>query len=302
VRVIRVTRECPGVQSTWRFHHLTDLHVGAKGHAREALERRVQEIADDPFAIWGGGGDYGDLINASDKRFQAGMHPDDYHNVLGRIVDYSLEECGKLLSPIKDKCIFLGDGNHERTIGIRYHRGFTAELARSLDLDRFVLGYRGWISLGFCMGKRRQAITIFQYHGWSAGRLKGRKALQANRDIGDIGADIICLGHDHQPYHDIFYTRELRTVSGAYLPYNRPRVIVNGGSWVGETEVERERSADDPLSSSHDAQWAVTKNFAPQGIGGPIVDIHVDMGMSVGGTGGTATRPCSISYEVRQRS
>lgn len=300
MRVIRVTREVPGTQSTWRLHHLTDLHVGAKGHARAALEQRIAEIADDPYALWVGGGDYGDLINASDKRFQAGMHPDEYHSVLGRIVDFSLEECGKLLSPIKDKCIALGDGNHERTIGIRYHRGFTAELARSLDLDRFVLGYRGWISLGFALGKRRQAVKIFQYHGWSAGRLKGRKALQSERDLGSWDADIFLVGHDHQPDARIWYTQTLRTVGGAYLPVNRPRVAINGGCWVGGPEVERERTGDDPLSSSHDAQWAVTKNFRPEGVGGPVLDIHVDMGMS--GSPGHATRPCSISYEVRQRS
>jgi hypothetical protein len=125
--------------------------------------------------------------------------------------------------------------------------------------------------------------------------------LQAERDIGAFDADVICLGHDHQPYSDIFYTHTLRTVGGAWLPYKRPRVIINGGSWVGETEIEKERSGDDPVYTSHAAAWAVAKNFRAEGIGGPVLDIHVDMGMGAK-EGRTKTRPCSISYEVRQRS
>lgn len=298
MRVIRTTREVPGVHSTWTFHHLTDLHVGAKGHAREALKARVQEIADDPFALWGGGGDYGDLINATDKRFQADMLPDDYHNVMGRIVDKSLEDVTALFAPIASKCIFLGDGNHERTIGIKYHRGFTAELARRLDLDRYVLGYRGWSVVQFQAGTRRVPVKFFQYHGWSGGRLKGRKALQAERDIGAFDADIICLGHDHQPDAQLYYTMTLRP--STFVPYKRPRVVINGGAWVGETEVERERSGDDPLSTSHDAQWAVTKNFRPEGIGGPTLVIDLDMGQ--GKSEKNTGRPAGFSFEIRRRS
>lgn len=299
MRVIRSTRECPGVKSTWRFHHLTDLHHGAKGHAKTALDDRIAEIADDPYALWGGGGDYADLIAWNDKRFQPDMLPEDSHEYLGRLFDFSLESLATRLAPIKDKCIFLGDGNHERSWDIKFHRGFTAELARRLDIDRYVLGYRGWAVVQFQAGQRRQPVKFFQYHGWSGGRLKGRKALQAERDIGAFDADVICLGHDHQPYSDIFYTHSLRSSGGTWLPFKRPRVIINGGSWVGETEIETERSADDPVYTSHAAAWAVAKNFRAEGIGGPVLDIHVDMGQS---STGRTPRPCSIGYEVRQRS
>jgi hypothetical protein len=304
VRVIRKTVEAPSVQTTFRFHHLTDLHHGAKGHATDALDERIAEIAADPFALWGGGGDYADLISWNDKRFQPGMLPEDSHEHLGRLFDFSLDTLATRLAPIADKCCFLGDGNHERSWDIKFHRGFTAELARRLDLDRYVLGYRGWSVLNFQRANSggRMPVKIFQYHGWSGGRLKGRKALQAERDIGAFDADIICLGHDHQAYADIFYTHSLRSSGGSWMPFKRPRVIVNGGSWVGETEIERERTADDPVYSTSAAQWAVTKNFRAEGIGGPIVDIHVDFGNGKNEKIGAKGRPGSVSYEIRRRS
>jgi hypothetical protein len=263
----------------------------------------LQEIRDDPFALWSGGGDYGNLILPGDKRWRAGGLPEDWRDRPDRIPDMLIDRICEKFDPIKDKCVALGVGNHEKSVGDQFHRAIVGEIASRLGItDRYV-GYQGWAIMQFQFHTKSQSVSLYQYHGWSGGRLKGRKAIQAERDLGAWDADIICLGHDHQSYEDIWYTdgppvHSSRT--GEWKIPRRARCVVNGGSW-GTNHFQ-----DAPLDpgkgwDAPNIEWGETKNYRPEGIGGAVLKIHVDMGNSTNG-GALKSRPQSIKYALEKRS
>jgi hypothetical protein len=301
VRVVGHTIAVPAPRSEVEIHHLTDLHIDSRAHAADKLDERIRQIAANPLARWVGGGDYASLIMPTDPRYHAGTHEDSGGRE-GRMIEYALERATRRLRPIADKCIGFGVGNHEQTIGKKYHFGFGPELAKRLGITDSFLGYRGWVALRFDYHGRGVALTIYQHHGWSGGRLKGRKALQAERDIGAWGCDILLCGHDHQPWSHVWKTQELvHSSRNGYAVRNRTRVALNGGAWEGGDEVEIKPPIDpDELSAVGDDGWAETKNFRPEPIGGPWVVAHVDTGNS--SAHDRAGRPASIELEVRQRA
>lgn len=285
--------------STYRFHYLTDLHIGARDHAGDKLAERIKEIKDDPYALWGGGGDYADFIVPGDKRYVPDILDDEAKQYAHRLPTLYLDRMTEIFSPIADKCLFLGAGNHETVIGERYHRGIVPELADNLGRPELYTGYRGWAVVRFVSTSRPGSgvpVKFFHYHGWSGGRLKGRKALQAERDLGAWSADVICLGHDHQPYSDIWLTEELyhSARTSQYLIRHRPRVVLNGGAWVGgQTDVHPPLTHEDAAYADTPG-WATRKNFRPERVGGPVVSIEVDQGNN--------SRPMGVKFSVETRS
>lgn len=292
----------PGRQADYKFHYLTDLHVGARDHAAADLATRIKEISEDPFALWGGGGDYADFIIPGDKRYVPDITDDEAKLYAHRLPDLYINRLVELFEPIKDKCLFLGVGNHETTIGERFHRGVVPELASKLDIPNRYSGYRGWCVVRFRQGERSTSVRFFHYHGWSGGRLKGRKALQAERDLGAWDADVICLGHDHQQYSDIWLTEELvhHSRTNKYVIRHRPRVVINGGSWVGGQLEMAPPMTHEEAPYADTPGWATRKNFRPERVGGPILHLHVDLGHSKDGD--HAGRPAGVSYHVETRS
>lgn len=289
-------------RTTYRLHHLTDLHDGSPDHAEAELDERIREIADDPQALWVGGGDYGDLILPGDRRFTPGVVADDYRDAMARIPDYFLERMEQRLKPIAGKCVGLAAGNHEATIGKNYHRGVAAELAMRLGCPTMYLGDRGWSILTFETGGRRLALSVYTYHGWSAGRLKGRKAIQAERDIGAWNADVLLLGHDHQPYADIWWTEEPYSTKNGYRIRQRPRAVINGGSWT----YGQKPPTSDALkvqwrpSNAPGQSWAEGKNFRPQPPESPVLELHLDFGNGAIKERGNKGRPSGIAFEIRR--
>lgn len=291
---------CSSTRETFSLHHLTDLHDGSPDHAQTELDERIKEISEDPKALWVGGGDYGDLILPGDKRFTPGVVSSEYREYMARIPDYFLERLEDRLAPIADKCVGLAAGNHEATIGKNYHRGVAAELAKRLGVVQHYLGDRGWTVLQFRKDKCMMPVSIYTYHGWSAGRLKGRKALQAERDIGAWNADVLLLGHDHQPYADVWWTEEVYHGRSGYRLRQRPRAVMNGGSWTygQKPPSSKEEKLGWRASSAPGQSWVEGKNFRPQPPSNPKILIHVDFGHSKNGAH-LEGRPASIAFEIR---
>jgi hypothetical protein len=303
LRLVSHTIQCPGTRSEVEIHHLTDLHIDQRGHAQDKLDERIARIAANPLARWVGGGDYASLITPTDPRYHAGTH-EITEGREGRMVDYALERAERRLKPIADKCLGFGIGNHEQTIAKKYHRGFGPELAKRLGVTDAYLGYKGWIAVAFVANNRSLGLTIYQHHGWSGGRLKGRKALQAERDIGAFGCDILLCGHDHQPWAHVWKTQEpYHSSRSGWGVRNRTRVALNGGAWEGSDDVTLAPPIDpDELSAVQDDSWASTKNFRPEPIGGPWVVAHLDFGRGTWEAGNQTGRPAGIELEVRQRA
>lgn len=294
----------PSTRATWTLHHLTDLHIDDPDHAAEELAERIQEIKSDPHALWVGGGDYGSLIAPGDKRFGAGGHlKGEWALMLDRLPDAYLERVCETLEPIKDKCLGLIAGNHEKTIQDRFHRGLVAELAVQLGKPQLYLGDRGWMVVRFKYGTRETSLRLYVFHGWSAGRLKGRKALQAERDLGAWAADVFLLGHDHQPYADIWFTESIEGSKRGYQIRHSPRAVLNGGSWsYGQSPPTPETLKNGWKSTNMPRQsWAAAKNFRPQPPANPVLLVHVDTGHGQQPKDNFKGRPAGFDLEVRQK-
>lgn len=282
---------------TFEIHHITDTHADDPDHAANELAERIKHIADTPNAYWIGGGDYGSLILPNDPRFQTGSH------AVHRLPDVYVESTTDVFWPIREKCLGFGTGNHEWTIGKHYHRGVGAEVAMRLGIPDLYLGSRGWCITQFEWHERRVTMKSYQFHGWSAGRLKGRKALQAERDLGAWNADALFLGHDHQPYDDIWYTEEPKGSKAGWRIHQRPRAFINGGSWTygqrhpATTEVKKNRRA----SEWPNEQWVEQKNFRPQPPANPVLLVHVDFGSSANKEKDYDGRAAGFDFEIHKR-
>lgn len=293
-----------GIRQTWTLHHLTDTHIDDPDHAHEELAARIEEIRTDPFALWAGGGDYGSLILPGDKRFGSGGHiKGDWAEHLSRLPDYYLDRCEETFGPIADKCLGLIVGNHEATVSRNYHRGVGAELAARLGNPKLYLGDRGWMVVRFKAHNKHVTLKVFAYHGWSAGRLKGRKAIQGERDLGAWDADVFLLGHDHQPASDLWWTESCEGSKKGYGLKQRPRAVINGGSWTygqAPPTPDREKLGWKPATMPGQS-WAQGKNFRPQPPASPTLELKVDMGHGVDPKNNHAGRPAGIDMEIRYR-
>lgn len=292
-RVIVTDIDVQTARQRYSIHHLTDIHRGSRHHDAASFERRVAEIAKDPNARWICGGDVGDLITPKDPRFAGDMLAPDYLSHQHRLPDYFLEDMEAVLQPIAGKCLFFGIGNHETAVSSHYHRGVGEELACRLGIPEKFGGYRGWAPVRFHYGTRRQSVRLFQYHGWASGRTKGRKALEAERNLGAQDADAFFLGHDHQPYDDIWQTETLTSARGKYRVELRPRAVINGGCWLGADHANQEPLDPKRLSDAVDPSWASKFNFRPERVGGPI--LHLDLDFST-------AHPTKIDFVVETRS
>lgn len=287
---------------TVELHPLTDTHIDDPDFAADHLQERINHIRDTPNALWIGCGDYGSLITPGDPRFGAGGHlKEQWLEHMGRLPDYYLDRCEELFAPIADKCVGLAAGNHEATIGKWHHRGVVAELAMRLGRGDLYLGDRGWSVIRFTNKTRTLAFRAFTYHGWSTGRLKGRKHIQAERDMGGWHADAFFLGHDHQPSAAIWYTQECYGGKAGYFLRDRPRAHINGGSWgygqkppTPPREKQKWRPADAPGQS-----WLEGKNFRPEPPSNPYLIIHLDFGKGREIKRVSHGRPAGFDLELR---
>ena len=100
----------------FKLVYFSDIHYLAKACAEKEVLKTRDEILNDPFTFWIGGGDYGEFIGFGDaKRFD----PD---AVSERVTVADLARLGKvtytgirdLFAPIKHKCLGLIVGNHEK--------------------------------------------------------------------------------------------------------------------------------------------------------------------------------------------
>jgi predicted phosphodiesterase len=210
----------------FRWWHLTDLHVGARGCDERLLKRHIKLILDDPFAIVTLGGDLIDAINRKgDKRhLESTLAPwlwgkDD---VLQAQLDYLRDEF--LTAELCKKVIAVVSGNHEgapdQFQGAGLYRQIVKHVAQHKDVPgpSIALGYRGFVNLSF----RRFASTgnggsgwnmhLFITHGYGGGKLAGGHALELERMLGRYEADVVVMGHRH---------------TEAYVPLVSSRILGN---------------------------------------------------------------------------
>jgi hypothetical protein len=242
LKFIDVELTCKARADSWNIYPIGDVHVGHRNCAENALRRYVKQIQDDPKGLWFGGGDLLDAVKPQDvKRFDVRVLPDwmlegnaeSTRNKLGDILAQQFNRLVGILSPINDKCIGLGEGNHERTMRKLYNDDVHGALCHKLHTEDLT-GY-AVIRFRFKRGVDTHTVMMVMQHGFGGGRTAGAEPnrLEKFRDAWE-GVDIVCRGHSHtfhvMPPKPMLYL----PVSGK-LPKElrvKSRHALNWGCWL----------------------------------------------------------------------
>lgn len=192
-----------------------DAHVGALNCAEDKIVRLVERIRSDPNARWLGGGDMCDAVILNDtSRFDPSILPNwllegkngkDVRLNLQDILSAQKRRLFKLLTPIKDQCLGLIEGNHEYTIMKHHNRDFMAELCTYFNCENLTdcafLRFKFNRKVNYSQdGKPRDptaTIRGFICHGHGGGRTSGAEPNNLYRLAADKEVDFVLKGHSH---------------------------------------------------------------------------------------------------------
>ena len=236
---------------------IMDIHKGSRTCDMRAFKAFIADRDDKTYFFTNG--DLWDAIYFNDKRFKPSGHDkadeDD-------AIDTEVAEMVEILSPIKDRLICVGHGNHEETILQKCHTNMSKRLADALGVS--FQGYSFWIRLLLTQGGNRgRSVDVFSTHGFGGGtRTEGGSITKYAKASDRYDCDIFVAGHDHRkqsvkyPVMSISGEKDVRLRA-------RPKLVVLGGSWKKS------------YSNDTSATWEETKGFPPSEIGGVTISIKV---------------------------
>lgn len=243
---------------------IMDVHYGAKTSDLKAFKEYIKDR--DEHTYFFTNGDLWDSIYFKDKRFKPSGHDNTDEE---SPIDIEVNEMVKLLSPIKDRLICIGHGNHEETIVKNCHTNMSKRLADGLGVP--FLGYSFWFRLLIRRGKEPEGDTVrsvdtskvdfFCSHGFGGGtRTEGGSVTKYSKFADRFLCDVFVVGHDHRkqyvryPLLGITGDKKVRLTS-------KTRIVCLGGSWKKS------------YSDSTAATWEESKGFPPSEIGGIAIEI-----------------------------
>ena len=183
------------------IYPVLDVHVGSRALAEKKARKYAKIIADDPFGIVLGGGDYFEAIASSDPRFDPYELTDPItSDGLASPFTAQINEFCDIFKPTIGKWKALIRGNHETTVLRHYHTDMAGVLAHRLG--GLYLGgsdESGWVLIRmFQGGKLRQRVKVFLSHGWGGGATAGSPANKLQKLMMRKAADLVFLGHHHR--------------------------------------------------------------------------------------------------------
>ena len=247
--------------TVYRLYPLGDIHAGIKHCSERLVKKLVQQIANEPHALWVGMGDYAECITPSDPRWDAKVIADwvDPDN----IAECQTEWVVDLLSPIKNKCVGLLEGNHEDTIRLKGHADVIKNLCKRLGVPN--LGYSCFVHFIFRRttpeGHDSWLMKGFFTHGAGCAVTPGAKLTRLCRMVDAFDADLYCHGH----VHDIITTtRPYLGTTQAMKIKQKVRIGAMTGSWL-KTYEQGVR-----------ASYGEKRNYPPTVLGCPVFVIRPD--------------------------
>jgi len=169
------------------LYPLGDFHLGSPQCNERFIKDTIAEVAENDIGYWVGMGDL--MENAV-----VGSKSDIYKQLIPpkEQMDYLVE----LLSPIKDKGLFLIAGNHEqRTVRLA---GIIPEEYLSVQLGLPYMGFSCLALFGLEESKSPHSFSCYFHHNWGGGYTPGGKVNRAVR-LRDIvpTADATFSAHFH---------------------------------------------------------------------------------------------------------
>lgn len=203
MQVNRVEIKCKNTsRNNWYYVvPIGDTHVGNVGFDEQKLRALVQWIKEKENVLWLGMGDYCECIMMGDKRFDIKSIAPEFRTKLDNLVVSQINKLVEILDPIKDKCIGLHEGNHDRKIRLQHSYNVVYEIWRGFgnknikllqDAAITRLCYKMPTPLG-----GGYTFDIFSTHGNVGGRKGGGKINRLEDCIGFFDADIYLIAHSH---------------------------------------------------------------------------------------------------------
>ena len=182
----------------FHVHPLGDIHLGTAHCAEDKIKARVQEIKNDPFALWVGMGDYCEFISAHDPRFD-GKCISNWVDP-AEIGESEIDRIVKLFQPIRSKCIGLLMGNHEDAYRKHQDGDPQKQICKRLDLPS--LGYSAFVRLVFRRGGESNIHASRSFlgvvtHGNGGAITRGAKMTRLERFMDNFNARWYAHGHVH---------------------------------------------------------------------------------------------------------
>jgi len=181
----------------FKVYNIADVHGMAKACAVEVFEADVAAIKSDDKALWLGGGDYVDYIGYDDKRFDPDSVADGVPvKALGDLGKHGMEWFASRVDCIKDKCLGLLLGNHEKQFQLKNKQeSLHGWLCTQLDVPN--LQYSALFDIVFTWDTMRKAFRIYCHHGAGYATTPGGKLNKLIQFMSSFNADIYFCGHVH---------------------------------------------------------------------------------------------------------
>lgn len=189
---------------TW-YHIIPigDIHLGNIGCDTEKLKKLVEWIKEKDNVYWIGMGDFLDCINYTDKRFDSQTIAPEFRNSLDNLVATQMHAIVEILKPIKEKCLGLHEGNHERKIRLKYQYNVIYEIWKAFNIPSIPMLKDAAITrlrfIHVCKTYKQPCYKydIFSIHGNVGGRKGGGKVNRLEDLCANFQADIYLIAHSH---------------------------------------------------------------------------------------------------------
>jgi predicted phosphodiesterase len=235
---------------------LMDLHYGSKTCDIKAFKQFINDKDDLTYFIING--DLWDNIYFSDKRFTPSGHDNTDED---DPIDKEIKEMSEILSPIKDKLIAVGMGNHEYTIMKRCHTNPSKRLADMMGVP--YMGYSFFVRLQITCQQKGRSIDFFLQHGFGGGtRTEGGSITKYSKHSDRFLCDVYIAGHDHRLQYVKYPSFALAGNVKARL-ISKSKIVLLGGSWKKT------------YAKGTAVTWEETKGFPVSELGGATIKIKI---------------------------
>lgn len=189
---------------TFKLGLFSDLHLDSPDCDIETLKKHLDICKKEGRYIMMGGDEFDAIIHTDKKRYT----PSRDDNNRDDQINQKLERAIELLKPYADNIIFIGRGNHEESIlkysGVDMIALLVNELNHHKKNGEIQKGnYQNFVRLNWVSSfsgpsmKTIQRYDILQHHGFGGASPVTKGALDFNRLMHGVSADLIWIGHKH---------------------------------------------------------------------------------------------------------
>lgn len=177
------------------LHTFSDWHIGDEHCDMQSIKDEVDHVKETPnaYCILNG-----DLCNTATKTSVSDIYSEKMS------IMEQIQTCIDLLEPIKDKILFVSNGNHENRTYKSDGVDIMKIIAKQLDLEDKYCSEGGILFLRF--GKqdknhhsRKQSYSVYITHGTGGGKKAGGKVNRLEDLAGIADCDVYIHGHTHLP-------------------------------------------------------------------------------------------------------